>query len=648
MPTDLTGLSPAAIARLNAVADNQAVAVRLLDLPPALKNNPSPIKIEGTVMGQNPDGSVQVNTNKGVINVMLKDRQNLPQGIRLEIDIPAGRNPQQGSIRNAPEAAPTQAPAPVAPTAPSLTQAAAQNPLTTAATAAALKLDRISNLKATEIEDALKAAAPKIADAIPAKNIAAPIQAGQTLRLMPVPPGQSNAVPMLPGQVAPLPEGDALVALLGLTDALPEDMAPLKTGLTSLLGRMDLSALQVKGDKDAPPTPLPQNIQKILQAIDPENKNNTIRYEPVKLFNPSKQLEIQIAGVIPAVIRPGSPAPATGGVQVMLSGSGGGTPATPLTSGAVPQQRPAQILPAQVIGFTGKNFPVLNVSFPAAGFSQNYVMPFQATNLQPGSQVLLSLVPGAIVEAGVAAPMTTASPLPPGQPALATWMMSGTWDGMTDLMQILQHGSPAAAQNLAQILPSAAQSHNVGPLAMLFLSVLRSGDLESWMPSQVLGILRQTGKMEALRAVHTDIALGNRADTQPLAQDWRATVLPYYHDQQVHKLPLFYKHGQEEEKDEHGRRRQTLRFLFDLKLSRMGQVQVDGFMQPERLDMIMRTKTPLSVPMQSMMKGLYVGAMEKSNLRGELSFQFKPENWVSLDDKLNELNQARHADQIVI
>jgi hypothetical protein len=154
--------------------------------------------------------------------------------------------------------------------------------------------------------------------------------------------------------------------------------------------------------------------------------------------------------------------------------------------------------------------------------------------------------------------------------------------------------------------------------------------------------------MEALRAVHSDIALGNRADTQALSQDWRATILPYYHDQQVHKLPLFYKHGQEEEKDESGRRRQTLRFLFDLKLSRMGQVQVDGFMQPERLDMIMRTKTPLSVPMQSMMKGLYVGAMEKSNLRGELSFQFKPENWVSLDDKLSELNQAQHAGQIVI
>ena len=210
--------------------------------------------------------------------------------------------------------------------------------------------------------------------------------------------------------------------------------------------------------------------------------------------------------------------------------------------------------------------------------------------------------------------------------------MSGTWDGLTDLMQILQHGNPAAAHSLAQILPSAAQTQNVGPLAMLFLSVLRSGDMESWMPAQVINILRQTGKMEALRAVNSDIALGNRADAQPLVQDWRATILPYYHDQQVHKLPLFYKHGQEEDgTDENGKRLQTLRFLFDLKLSRMGQVQVDGFMQPERLDMIMRTKSPLSVPMQSMMKGLYVGAMEKSNLRGELSFQFKPENWVTMN-----------------
>ncbi len=626
MPTDLTGLPPSAIARLNAVADIQAVAVRLIEIPSALKNNPAPVKVTGTVMGQNPDGSVQVHTDKGVINVMLKDRQNLPQGIRLEIDIPAGRNPQQGTIRNSPEAAPTAPPAPTS--QPSMTNAAAQTPLPSAAAAAALKLDRMSNLKATEIEEALKAAAPKLADAIPAKNLAAPLQAGQTLRLNPIPPGQSNAIPMLPGQVIPLPQGDALVALLALADGLPADMQTLKTGLAALIGRMDLSALKVEGEDGKPAAPLPASLQKILQAIGIDTKDNTIRYDPVKLFNPSKPIEVQIAGVLPAVVRPGTPTSVPGQMQVMLPGQ----PATPSGTPATPLQRPGQVLPAQVIGFTGKNFPVLNVSFPAAGFSQNYVAPFQATNLQPGSQVLLSLMPD-VQTTQIGTPSTTSTiPLPAGHASLASWMMSGTWDGLTDLMQILQHGNPAAAHSLAQILPSAAQTQNVGPLAMLFLSVLRSGDMESWMPAQVINILRQTGKMEALRAVNSDIALGNRADAQPLVQDWRATILPYYHDQQVHKLPLFYKHGQEEDgTDENGKRLQTLRFLFDLKLSRMGQVQVDGFMQPERLDMIMRTKSPLSVPMQSMMKGLYVGAMEKSNLRGELSFQFKPENWVTMN-----------------
>lgn len=632
MSSNLTGLPPSAIARLNAVADIQAVAVKLINVPDGLKNNPAPIRVAGTVMGQSPDGSVQVNTDKGVVNVMLKDRQPLPQGLRLEIDIPAGRNPQQATVRNAPEA---QGPAPSQPPSqpPSMANAAAQTPLSSAAAAAALKLDRSSSLKATEIEDALKAAAPKLADAIPAKTNAAPIQAGQTLRLNPIPPGLSNAVPMLPGQVMPLPQGDALMALLGLASTLPDDMQTLKTGLTSLIGRMDLSSLQVKGEDGKPVTALPPTLQKLMQAIDADVKNNSIRYDPVKLFNPSKAIEVQIAGVLPAPtgqVAGQKPVPP---MQVMLPGQ----PAAAAAGSSPVTQRPGQVLPAQVVGFTAKNFPVINVSFPAAGFSQNYVAPFQASNLQPGSQILLTVMTGPVTDAAGTTAMATGVslapgiPLPPGQASLAGWMMSGTWDGLTDLMQILQPGHPAAAQTLAQILPSAAQSHNVGPLAMLFLSVLRSGDLESWMPAQVVNILRQTGKMEALRAVNADITLGNRTDAQPLTQDWRATILPFYHDQQVHKMPLFYRRGSEDDDSGSEKRRQTMRFLFDLKLSRMGQVQVDGFMQPERLDMIMRTKTPLSVPMQSMMKGLYVGAMEKSNLRGELSFQFKPEQWVTMD-----------------
>ena len=79
-----------------------------------------------------------------------------------------------------------------------------------------------------------------------------------------------------------------------------------------------------------------------------------------------------------------------------------------------------------------------------------------------------------------------------------------------------------------------------------------------------------------------------------------------------------------------------MRFLFDLSLSRMGAVQVDGFMQSQRLDIILRTRTPLSPPMQRQMKQLYAGAMDKSRLTGELSFQSRPEQWVDFSKNLEK------------
>jgi hypothetical protein len=60
-------------------------------------------------------------------------------------------------------------------------------------------------------------------------------------------------------------------------------------------------------------------------------------------------------------------------------------------------------------------------------------------------------------------------------------------------------------------------------------------------------------------------------------------------------------------------------------------VQVDGFLKQNNLDLILRTKTPVSSGMQETMKRLYTQTVEKSNLTGELGFQFKPDQWVEFD-----------------
>lgn len=618
MTSDMTGLPPSTIARLSARAVVQDIAVRVVSLPPELNRTPAPLKLQGTVSGQGPDGSVQIETDRGVVSLMLRDRQGLPPGQQVEIDLPAGSPAQQASLRPAPPRQQTQA---TPPPPPSLNGQLS----TVSAEEKSLRLDRAASVRATEIEQALKEAAPRIADLLAAKNPGAPLQAGQLVRLIPLPPGEAEPLPLQPGQlVTPLPEGELLQALAGVLESLPEEVAsPLKLALTSLLGRMDLSALEKQGGAQGQKPTLPQTLQNLIQPSDNTQKNNTIRYEPIGLFNPAKPLDVQVQAVVTVPVRPGS-APVTGPGQVLVvQGVVGQSP--PQSGGGI-DKPPPQILPGQVVGFTRQNLPVLAVSVPTLGFSQTYVLQFQASNLSPGSPVLMSLLPEAATNGTAVQTMGT---------PLSTWVQGGVWETLTELVQTLHQINPAVAHQMTQMLPATTQPQSLGALALLFLSVMRSGDLEGWMPPPVLNLLRQSGKTDLLRSVVADLAMGTRAESLALPQDWRVTVLPFYLNQQVHKLPLYFKQTEEDETDQgRERRRKTLRFLFDLKLTRMGQVQVDGFMQPERLDMILRTRTPLSVPMQSRMKGLYVGAMEKSNLRGELSFQFRPEQWVSLEDSL--------------
>lgn len=617
----MSGLPPATMARLTSQAAVQDIAVRVMNLPDNLRSNPAPVRLQGTVTGQNADGSVQVQTDRGMVSLMLRDRQGLPQGQRIEIDIPAGRPPQQAAIRPAPaqSAPPT--------TSPSLASTLAQNPLTAAA-ASALKLDRSASIKATEIENALTAAATKLSDLAGLKTVAAPLQAGQSLRLIPLPQGQT--IPLQPGQIAALPQQALLTALAGMAEDLPVALQQIKTELQTLITRMDLSSLQAPPEDGAPAPFLPPNLQALLQPVETPDGENPIRYDPARPVTLSRPLDVQVAAVITQAVKSAASVPVLPGqVQVM--------PSAPQAAGA--PSLPPQVLPAQITAFTAQKFPVISVTLPGPGglpVQQSFVAQFQPSNLQVGSPLLISLLPDA---------PDTALPLP----TLQSWMQPGTWDGLSDLLQAVHLVNPGMSHALTQMLPSPAQPQNVGALALFFLSVMRSGDLDSLLTPQVANLLRQSGRGDALRAIGTDMIMANRADAAALPQDWRAAMFPLYHDQQVHKIPLYYKRAHDEDEKDKEKRSRILRFLFDLKLSKMGNVQIDGFMQPQRLDMIMRTKTALSPQMQMTMRGLYTTAVEKSNLAGELTFQFRPEHWVNMDERMIGLSDDQGvSDHLII
>ena len=75
------------------------------------------------------------------------------------------------------------------------------------------------------------------------------------------------------------------------------------------------------------------------------------------------------------------------------------------------------------------------------------------------------------------------------------------------------------------------------------------------------------------------------------------------------------------------------RFVFDLDLTRMGPVQLDGLIQGQRLDMIVRTEMPFSEPMRQAMRQAYSDALKDTELQGDLDFQGDTKHWVNVLQK---------------
>ena len=286
------------------------------------------------------------------------------------------------------------------------------------------------------------------------------------------------------------------------------------------------------------------------------------------------------------------------------------------------QARPAT-LTAQVTGFTPQNLPLVTLQWPGAPLPQSFVLQFNAGNLQLGSQIQLqpqNLTPAAPQNLQTGA-----------LPSLSNFLQSGQWPALEEVYQSLLQASPAAAQTMARMLPSPAIPAQLGPAALFFIAAVRAGDITSWMGERKTDLLQRLGKGALTNRLSQDISNLGRAGAEGTgsSSEWRATPLPLFWEGEIHKMALYVKQdsGNAGDGSETADKRQT-RFIFDLTLSRMGEVQLDGLLRGKRLDLVVRTQNAFSASMQQALRQGYAKALSDTDIYGELSFQGDPRYWV--------------------
>lgn len=388
-----------------------------------------------------------------------------------------------------------------------------------------------------------------------------------------------------------------------------------------------------------PSTPVQTTLTPVPVTFDPAN--------PVRIPAPTiERIDIQVVRITPpnVSLAPLPTALSTSPVTPAIAPAPV-TPAAPTTQIQTPiistTPQAAQVIPAatqftqpivsnnnaatvtaRVTGFTAQGLPLVTVPWPGRSLPQSFVMQFNSNNLQLGSQI--QIVPKAPV-------------LTPVNRAINPLMQGFQWPALDELYTTLAQVSPQAAASLTRSLPNPTSPTQIGPAAMMFIAAIRSGDIGGWLGERKLDLIQRTGRDNILSRLVQDTSQTATRTAEPASSgEWRAVPLPMFWEGEIQKVTLYTRRedsGQQQEQDENG---QT-RFIFDLSLSRMGDVQLDGLLRDSRLDLVIRTQNAFSQPMQQTMRLAYTNALDQTDLSGELNFQGSTKNWVHVLEKEEQL-----------
>ncbi len=608
--------------------------VQIISLPDGLKNNARAIRIEGEVIQQNKDGSVRVRTPEGDININVRGKQPQP-GAKIEVDIPAGNPPRQATIRPAPVPPPAlplpqtpttstpalpaplpQAPITSQPTQPGTTPPTSQQP----GSATPQQTPDTPDIYQPSTTATTKPTTPPPAQ-LP------PLEPGQKVKLVPLPdialpdaPEQPTTVTKTVAQaniIAQKSEGNLITNLLqAVKSVLPQLAQPANAAPASIIGKAPMPVATTQ-----PVLQMPANIS--VQPL-------VLPAKIVSLVLPSEQV-LSAPPSTPATAAPIiTPAP-----QIAIT-----PPAAPLITVTVTEVTPQQQ-------------PIIPIQINDKGAVQNFVLQSPPASVPIGTQVTLQPLP----MQGIAMPTQTpnapqqtitatqqtpnvqiappATMLPPAWRSFLPLMQPvSLWPMMDEMFQTFYQATPQAAQILSRIIPSPANSANFGPAVLLFAAALKSGELQAWMGDKKLEMLQKLGKDSILSRLSGEASSLSRNTDTP-ATDWKSLPVPMLWQNEISKVML---HVRQEPRDNEGENPEgTTRFVLDLSLTRMGDVQFDGTVNGKRLDIIVRTQIPVSVPMQEAMKVAYAKALEGSDIYGELGFQGDMKNRVTVQQATHSL-----------
>ncbi len=200
---------------------------------------------------------------------------------------------------------------------------------------------------------------------------------------------------------------------------------------------------------------------------------------------------------------------------------------------------------------------------------------------------------------------------PPAPPDDASVTQSATWPALAQALSALDHALPDLAAQLRSDLMPASGQQLAGTLLFL-MSALNSG---AWPGAKVASALDLSGRRDLRLRLDGDIE-ELRQLAEPASGDWRVFVLPLLAGGLIRPVRLYLRRraaaAAPQEPGSH--------FILEVETSRLGALQLDGLVRPQRFDLVLRSHRPLFAEMRHEIAEIFRNATTASGLAGDISF----------------------------
>jgi hypothetical protein len=226
----------------------------------------------------------------------------------------------------------------------------------------------------------------------------------------------------------------------------------------------------------------------------------------------------------------------------------------------------------------------------------------------------LALPPGSLLLLDAQGAFDDLTPVTAGRATTAS-----DWPALQATLSAIGHTAPELAAQLRSDL-SATAGEKLAATFLLIVASLRGGSAVPWPGAAIEHALALAGRDDVKQRLAGDLGALREIAADSATQPWQVFILPILDGETIRPVRLYLRR---EEKSDDGRQRtneKSARFVLEFELSRLGALQIDGFIRHRRFDLVLRSHAPLAPALRTEVSRIFHDRIAAAELSGEIDF----------------------------